>query len=135
MSPIKRKAIVLALPLFLVPLMISGCSQVNDKPISEPAANIVKENKGTESLNAEAQMRRKVSMTYIVYWKEGLIENGSRLEALKKTTNLNVESIKTRKNMDVIMVKDNLSPHDILMKINNSGMVNQVVQEQLITTQ
>ncbi|QQX80730.1 hypothetical protein JK628_02325 [Shewanella sp. KX20019] len=121
--------------LTLISLLISGCSQVNDKPISESAANIVKENKVTESLNAEAQMRRKISMTFIVYWKEDLIENGSRLEALRKATELNIESVKTRKSMDVIMVKDNLSPHDILMKIDNSGMVNQVVQEQLLKAQ
>ncbi|SQH77826.1 protein of unknown function [Shewanella benthica] len=36
--------------------------------------------------------------------------------------------------MDVIKIKNNLSPDDILMKIDNSGMVRQVVQEQLITT-
>ncbi|WP_028762588.1 hypothetical protein [Shewanella colwelliana] len=131
MSSIKFNIIALT----LISLLISGCSQFNDKPISESAANIVKENKVTESLNAEALMRRKVSMTYIVYWKEDLIENGSRLEALRKATELNIESVKTRKSMDVIMVQDNLSPHDILMKIDSSGMVNQVVQEQLLKAQ
>ncbi|GIU03524.1 hypothetical protein TUM4261_01320 [Shewanella sp. c952] len=121
--------------LTLISLLISGCSQFSDKSISESAANIVKENKVTESLNAEALLRRKVSMTYIVYWKDALIESDSRVEALKKATDLNVERIQTRKNMDVIMVKDNLSPHDILMKIDNSGMVNQVIHEQLLKAQ
>jgi hypothetical protein len=131
MSPIKFNIIALT----LVSLLISGCGKDNDKQIPESALNIAKENKVTVNIKGEDQVRKRINMTYIIYWKEDLVENKSRFEELKKVTELNIKSVKTRKNIDVILVEDNLSPHDIKQKINNSGMVNQVVQEQLITTQ
>jgi len=131
MSPIKFNSIALC----LASLLISGCGDDNDNQMSQNSSSITKENKGTKNLDVEEQIRKKVGMTYIVYWKESLVENGSRVEALKNATKLNIESVKNRKNIDAIIVKDNLSPYEIKKKIDNSGMVKQVVQEQLIKTQ
>lgn len=120
--------------LFILCFLFSGCGADNNNQLFEPESSIGKENEVTTNLSAEERVRREISMTYIVYWKEEHIDNESRVEALIKATELNIKGIRAIKNMDVIMIKNNLSPDDILIKIDNSGMVKQVVQEQLITT-